>query len=208
MTMLRAQDEFPTDELPLPNEIKYVNPEFKDGLISFKDGSRANGKFNISTLYHELLFIGDDGSIQALADNEQVDRVSIGGVLYFYDNTRYFGVVDYVGEVNLCVSKQLVFDDAKEGAYGMKSATVSVTNITQVQTAGSVFHYNPDIDYQVKEEPFINRKGKFQMPTKKLVLKAFSDKDDEIEAYIDQNDIDCTSLEDLKVLFEYIKTLY
>ncbi len=204
---LSAQKELPTDELPLPDSVKYVYPEFQSGLVILKDGNRTNGKFNISTWQQELLFIDNDGNIQALADNTQVDRVTIGGRLFFYDKMSYIGVDDIAGDVMLCSCRKLIFDDAKEGAYGMKSSTIASQSISMTNNNGSLVHYTPDTEHWLKDEPYIYRKNKFQIPTPKVILKAFPDHADAIEAYIDDNKLNVSALEDLKTLFTYINTL-
>ncbi len=208
MTNLSAQIEQPTDELPLPDSIKYVFPEFKPGFVVLKDGTRSSGTFNISTWYQELLFKDNDGNIQALADNAQVDMVTVGGTMFYYDKESYIGVMDIAGDVMLCSSRKLVFDDRKEGAYGMKSATTATQSITIGQSStGSIVHFTPDTEYWLKDEPYIYRKNKFQIPTKKVILKAFPSHADAIEAYFQEHNVNTASLDDLKALFAYINTL-
>ncbi len=189
----------------LADSVKYVLPEFGVGRVVYNNGEYSNGRFNISTLDQSLRYIGEGGKIMALTENDSVDRVTIGGMMFFRHNSTYVGVVRSVENVLLCSSRRMVFDDAKTGAYGMKSSTTSISQIGRVETgAGTLLNLNKASDYEIKVTPYIYRNNRFYGPTKKVLLKSFPDKAAQIEEYLNANDVNFSKLKDLEALFEAI----
>ena len=103
-------------EASLPDSVKYVLPAFKNGRVVYKNGEFSPGVFNISTLDQSLRFM-QDGQELSVADIDEVDRVSIGGMLFLRQQNGFFGIVDQAGDVCLCVERRIVFDDTKVVYY-------------------------------------------------------------------------------------------
>ncbi len=195
-------------EIPLADSIKYVLPEFGSGRVVYTDGTYANGRFNLSTWEENLLFLDDEGKVMAIADNSIVDQVVIGGQIFYHRKMEYVGVVEIVGNVILCSSRKLIFDDAVTGPYGAKSSTIASHQIGMLSdNMGNIHELIEEDNYELKDEPYIFRNNNIQTPTRKLILKAFPGKKAEIEAYLKDNQVNFSSLEDLQRLFRYIGTL-
>lgn len=198
-----AQGSF---ESSLPDSVKYVTPSFASGRVVYKNGEFSNGMFNISTLDQSLRFI-EDGKELALSDIDQVDRVTIGGVLFFRKQNGFYGIVEQADGVCLCVEKSLVFEDSKTGAYGTKSST---SNIKEMQSLHSVqgveFNLSPDMPFNIKERVLLYRDGKVYAPGKNQFKKLFPDKKQVVEEWFKaRGKAEAEDAENLKELFNLLK---
>ncbi len=196
-----AQAEF---EATLPDSVKYVIPAFGPGSILYKDGGFSRGSFNICTLDNTLRYIDTDQSEKVLADPSQVESVSISNVLFLHVNNMYLGVVKDFGEVLLCVEKRLVFDDRKTGAYGTSSATTSIRTVGTSTEGGSTFRFSK-VKYEVKESPYLYKKKRIYVPSKKTLVKLFPDKKADIEAYVQESRVDFSDFRQVEALLEKIR---
>lgn len=201
-----AQSRQASFEASLPDSVKYILPAFAEGNLVYKDGGYSRGSFNISTLDQTLRYIDTDGSEKAFIDNDAVDRVTIGGVLFIRPQKSYLGVVGAYGDVMLCVEKRLKFDDTKRGAYGTVSATSSIKSLQGIGTGdGTQFQFNGDLRYETKETPFLYKNGRVYVPSKKLLCKFFPEKKAWIENYLEENKINFSVYEEVEKLMEGLK---
>ena len=196
-----AQAEF---ESTLPDSVKYVMPAFGPGNILYKDGGYSRGSFNICTVDNTLRYIDTDQSEKVLADPSQVETVSISGVLFLHTQNMYLGVVTDYDDVLLCVEKRMVFDDRKVGAYGTKSATSSIRTVGASTDNGSTFRFS-NVSYEVKETPYLYKKGRVYEPSKKTLTKLFPAKKAEIEAALQENHVDFSDYRQVEALLDKLK---
>ena len=196
-----AQAEF---EASLPDSVKYVMPAFGPGNILYKDGGYSRGSFNICTVDNTLRYIDTDQSEKVLADPSQVETVSISGVLFLHSQSMYLGVVGDYDDVLLCVNKHLVFDDRKAGAYGTSSATSSIRTVGASTDNGSTFRFS-NVKYEVKETPYLYKKGRVYVPSKKTLTKLFPAKKADIESFLQENLVDFSDYRQVEALMEKVK---
>ena len=201
---VRAQSAQADFEASLPDSVKYVMPAFGPGNILYKDGGFSRGSFNICTVDNTLRYIDTDKSEKVLADPSQVESVSISGVLFLHVQNMYLGVVGDYDDVLLCVQKRLVFDDRKAGAYGTSSATSSIKTVGSSTDNGSTFRFS-NVKYDVKETPYLYKKGRIHVPSKKTLTKLFPAKKAEVEAYLQENRVEFSDYRQVEALLEKIK---
>lgn len=196
-----AQADF---EATLPDSVKYVMPAFGPGNILYKDGGFSRGSFNICTVDNTLRYIDTDESEKVLADPSQVESVSISGVLFLHTQNMYLGVVGDYDDILLCVEKRMVFDDKKVGAYGTTSATSSIRTVGASTDNGSTFRFS-NVKYQIKETPYLYKKGRVHFPSKKNLIKLFPAKKADIEAYLESNRVDFSDYRQVEALLDQLK---
>lgn len=201
---VRAQSAQADFEATLPDSVKYVMPSFGPGNILYKDGGYSRGSFNICTVDNTLRYIDTDESEKVLADPSQVETVSISGVLFLHSQSMYLGVVGDYDDVLLCVNKHLVFDDRKAGAYGTSSATSSIRTVGASTDSGSTFRFS-NVKYEVKETPYLYKKGRVYVPSKKTLTKLFPAKKADIEAYLEGTRMEFSDYRQVEALLEKIK---
>ncbi len=205
---LCAQEERSRIERQLPDSVKYVLPGFRAGRVIYDNGTYSNGRLNISTFSDELLFVDDNGEILSLVDNERVDLVVIGEHVFYHRQREYMAVVDKVGEVILGSMRKMIFSDDKTGPFGTRSPSIATQSIGFIQdNTGSIYFLNQDSDYEIKDIPCIFHDDRMNVPTRRAILKAFPDKSKAIRGYLRNNQVNFSSLDDLRTLFRYIGTL-
>lgn len=205
LTGARAQTAKNQFEESLPDSIKYVMPAFGQGVIVYKDGSHARGLFNISTVDQSLRFKEANGTEKILINVGQVDRVTISSVAFLNAQEMFLGVVDYYNnDVILCVNKRLVFDDRKTGGYGLSSASSSIQTVGTTSQTGNTYTYT-NIKYEVKETPYLYKKGRLYACTKKNITKFFPDKKEAVESYLQENKVDFSNYKQVEALMEVLK---
>lgn len=192
-------------EASLPDSVKYVLPAFKNGRVVYKNGEFSPGVFNISTLDQSLRFM-QDGQELSVADIDEVDRVSIGGMLFLRQQNGFFGIVDQAGDVCLCVERRIVFDDTKSGAYGRRSSTTNIKEMQSLHSEQGVdFDLSGEVRYTVRERALLYRDGKVYSPGKRQFMRLFPDKKDQIEAWTREHKIDPDDYAGILPLFESLK---
>ena len=200
----RAQSAQADFEASLPDSVKYVMPAFGPGNILYKDGGFSRGSFNICTVDNTLRYRDTDQSEKVLADPSQVESVSISGVLFLHTQNMYLGVVTDYDDVLLCVEKRMVFDDRKVGAYGTKSATSSIRTVGASTDNGSTFRFS-NVKYEVRETPYLYKKGRVYVPSKKTLAKLFPAKKADIEAYLESNRVEFSNYSQVEALMDKLK---
>lgn len=205
---LSAQTQQEKFEQSLPDSVKYYLPKFDKGRIVYTDGGFSSGTFNVGTLDQTIRFVAEDKSILAVTNMAEVDRVTIGGVLFMKNGSSLVAVVDTNGDILLGVTKRLEIDNfSKKGAYNTESQTSSVSTYGSVLTTGAVYDLELGAKYKVKEYPYIVRKNTAHIASKNIFLKSFPSYKAEITKYLEDNKVDFTSVKDVTDLFTYIKSL-
>ena len=201
-----AQSELARIERELGDSVVYVVPAFQKGKVVYKNGEFATGDLNISIVDQTLRFKDGNGQILSVDDNNAVDRVTIGPMLFLHLGKEYAGVADSKGEVILCVVRKLEFKrDEKTGAYGMKSETTNIGRIGSMYDSGSIYDINLEAGYKVRETPVLVRKGRQYAFNKKSLEKLFPDKKAVLAEYLQANSVDFDSAQDAAALFAALK---
>lgn len=175
-------------EKELPDSVKYYIPEFENGRVIYKDGQFSTGKFNISTLNQTLRYIDENGKVMGITDNSSIDRVQIGKMMFIRHQNYYLALTLNVDDVYLCANRRLVFADSKKGAFGMESSTTNIKEAKKIEgTGGMIYDLNGKPSYTVKNVPYLYRKNVAYAPTKKLLLRFFKGKSQQINTYLDSH---------------------
>lgn len=201
-----AQTELARIEKELGDSVVYVVPAFQKGRVVYKNGEFANGELNISIVDQSLRFKDSSGEILSVNDNQAVDRVTIGPMLFLHLGKDYAGVADSKGDVILCVIRKLEFKrDEKTGAYGMKSETTNIGRIGSLYDNGTILDINLQAGYKIKETPVLVRKGRQFVFNKKSLEKLFPDKKAVLAEYLQTHSVDFENVQDAAALFEALK---
>lgn len=108
----------------------YSYPEFTNGKVFFRDGSKAVGKMNYSRLVDQMLFIDHKGDTLALANEKTIKFIAVDRDTFYFDEGYVRLMVDY-GDVKLA-EKQIwvVSDTRKIGTHNRSTTTVAVTSLS------------------------------------------------------------------------------
>lgn len=200
-TKQQMQDE-------MPDSIKFVLPEFGTGRITYKDGKFSNGRLNICNIDQCVRFVDTDGSIKAVNNNDEIDRVRIGSHVFIKYGNSYVGLDDYIDDVYLGVKKDVtLLNDKHTGAFGMKSETTNIKEYSSVTSGGVTYDLSQKVvgEYKYKEQPLLVKGNTVYSVTKKRLEKLLPSKKDAIGKYIEANNPDLEKVADVRALFQAIK---
>lgn len=192
---------------------RYQYSAFLPGTISYTNGKMAGGRLNYCYLLGEIMFINTKGDTLAIADNNLVNHADIGSTRYYpVPENGYVEVVEDCGIMLLAKKVQYQKDGIeKKGAYQNQSELGSLYNATTftdingrttMLPANNTILMKPVVTYL-----FMDTNHRFNKATKTSLLKIFSKKKEEIEPYLEAQNFNYSSEEDLKKAIRYCSAL-
>ena len=197
-----------------PSDIFHY-PQFTNGKVFFRSGSKAVAKMNYSRLFDQMLFIGPKGDTLALADEKTIKFIVVDQDTFYYDEGCIRLIADY-GVVKLA-EKQLwvVADVRKIGTHDRPTSTVAVTSLSNYSdgTASRAKSYDLLIneDILIRKEThyyFGDEYNRFVRASKKKLLLLFPKEQISIENYLKENKVDFDKKDDLEKLAQFIGQLH
>src|SRR5687768_16382326 len=179
------------------NEI-FQYPDFKQGVVVFRDGTSAPGKLNYNGLVAELQFIDPKGDTLSLA-NEKTILLALVGTDTFYYSEGY--VRQLTTGKHLKIGERVAFKEFinKPGAYGLSSATTATNNVSEpLNRRSQQLNVSQEV-FLVKNTNYLlgDRFNGFVIADKNTVLRFLPEKKFEIEEFIDKNKTNFNRGEDL-----------
>ena len=183
-------------------------PDFKQGVVIFRDGTSAPGKLNYNRLVAELQFIDPKGDTLSLA-NEKNILIALIGKDTFYYNEGY--VRQLTGGQHLKIGERVAFKEFinKPGAYGLSSATTATNTVSDLLNLRSQKLEVSQELVLVKNTNYMvgDKFNWFVVADKNTILRFLPDKRAEIEDFIDKNKINFKNGDDLVKLAKFINSL-
>jgi len=197
----------------IPIATRYRYPQFKDGTVSFLNGSLANAKLNYNFQLGEVQFVGPVRDTLSLANEQTIKKIQIGEDKFYYDITH-----GYVESIATHPKAQLVVKTMfkvaaveKMAGMGKSSATSSIKELNTLTTGNSSVQKlasKGDIVFSKEKTYFLmDANNRFYKTNKSGFLKLFSDYKKNIEVYLKETNIDFDNEEDLKKLLAYCSKL-
>lgn len=187
-------------------------PQFKTGIVYYRDGRAGSSKLNYNLLTGELLFIQSPSDTVALADEPTIKIITIDSDQFIYNVSAksYFQIRDTTKKISLLRKESIKFSDSKKmGLFG-QPIIAAADQITSLSDHGQVYNLTANEKVDLIKQPeyfFEDENGKIYPAIKKSIAKAFDKYKDPIESFLESQDIDFTKESDLKKLFAYIRTL-
>lgn len=194
-------------EKTFPDSLVYYFPSFAPGRVIFRNGEISSGILNIATIDQTLRFIDESGKELSLDNNNEVDRVSIGGKLLFRVGGEYAEMDTVVDDVILCRIKKLEFKkDSKKSAYGMHSETTNISSVSNFRDdLGSDYSLSTAADHRLSITPVLMKSGKRYTLSQKAFEKLFPNKREIIRNYLESTKVDFMTYEDVAGLMNALK---
>lgn len=217
-TFLTAQDstlvtiktgEKVTDVLT-PAEI-YHYPQFINGKVFLRDGTKGAAKMNYNRLYGQMLFINPKGDTLALADEKNIKFIVFDqDTFYFYEG--YIRLLADDGVVKLTEKQVWVLADIRKiGSHNRPTTTVAVTSFSTytdgLDAAKSKnLIMNEDIVLRKETQYYFGDKYNFFVPaSKKGLLQLFPKEHPSIENYIKVNKVNFNKRDDIEKLYQFLR---
>lgn len=170
----------------VPVETYYLMPDFGDGMVYLKGQRPAQGKMNICAVDNTLRFLEKDGKEVSAGRNDDIIMVRIGDVSFLQDDGIFYRLYPVSGEVGVALRRSVtIMTDVKEGAYGTKSHTSSITEYQHYYADGVTYELNKDKEYPytVSEMVFMYKGNEILPVNKRNLRKLFPERKAEIDAW-------------------------
>lgn len=192
----------------LPANIKFLYPQFTEGIVFFRDGTRSNAQLNYNLLTSEMLFIAPKGDTLALTDEVTIKYIAIANDTFFYDKT-YLQLVTGNATAKLAKRETLAMGDVKKaGGYGQVSSTSAITTVSSVRLQNRVTNLTENKELVIAKQTayYIGDTYNHFLPAnKKNIIKLFGKKQAAVEQYCKDNKIAFNKEADLKAIIDFLK---
>ncbi len=187
----------------------YLLKNFTDARIKFINGDTYDGKFNIHILSQTLRFIGPQGDTLATANEKQIESVSSGKLYLIKIKNQYAQIINTDGETSLVLVRTLNIGSEKiAGAYGGTNAVSSIQRVEGLNDNDNgridKITSNATLFYEYRETLFLFNRGKSYLFTKRNLQKFFPNRQEFIEKYYSNHNVQIDKSDDIISLFSQI----
>lgn len=218
--LLRAQDvdlfrikagETVEEAIPVVHQYRYET--FRNGSVSFYNGSSATARLNYNLLLGEMQFIDITGDTLSLVDEHTIQHIRIGENTFYYDpKYGYLEVIAQYPAVKLLMQSSFsTVLKEKKGAYGQSTGTSSIKNYNSYTAANSRLQkLNPNEEILIAREVayfLADHNQRIHRAGKSALMKLFAPQKKTINTYLDEEDIDFDKEEDLRQLLQFCSEL-
>jgi hypothetical protein len=188
----------------------YLFPEFTQGVVLMKSGTKNNALLNYNLLTEEIVF-EDKGKKFSLGKEEQelVDTVFIKNRKFFKLNNTFIEFI-YHSKFDLYAEhKCSVKQPGKPAGYGGTSETSAITSYSSYLSGGLVYELKLPNGYETKPYNYYWLKkngGLNKFMNMRQLMKLYDDKEDLFKAYIKKNEVIFNNQESMVQLIKYLET--
>jgi len=185
---------------------------FRPGIVTFNDGSKAKSIFNYYTVEEKMFFLDEiSKETMTFANTSNIIGITIDS--RFFEKARgnaFYERID-VGDDSFYVRwKSRVVSTGKEGAYGTRSQSAGITNYQKNEDAShgdlAKFSQEDGIRNDIDCEFYLKINGTFKkFDSAKSLSKLIGGHLQELEKFVQENNISFKKIEDVKILIAYTK---
>jgi hypothetical protein len=203
--LLKADDVVSSNLTP---EKIYQYPKFSHGKIIFKDQTSTEAQINYNYLNGEIEFIGPAKDTMTIAEQQMqnIQRIIVNNDTFFYDDAYIQHVLATPLGILAKRTTLVVVLVQKLGAYDRPTSTVKPEYIVMFKDYGGsstipdlVVRENITLAYR-SEYFFGNNSSKFLPVNKKNLLKLLPSKNEMINRYLKENNVNYKKRGDVEKL--------
>ena len=185
----------------LPEVFYYLFPSFTAATVKFKNNGELVSQMNFNMLICQMQFIDPKGDTLNVAKLADIDAITFDSVSFFYDK-GYYEIVATANAVQLAVLRKASYEAVKIGALGIRNhsgAGVEDYSSFLVEATRRKLTINEDIDITLETSfSLMAGNGDLVKANKAGFLKLFSNNDDAVKNYIQENKPNFNRENDLK----------
>ncbi|MDB5196839.1 MAG: hypothetical protein JWP88_1210 [Flaviaesturariibacter sp.] len=194
------------DVLAPANVLLY--PHFNNGIVSFRDGSKAAAKMNYNSLYDQMLFINPKGDTLAITDEKNIKYVALSSDTFYY-HEGYIKLVANTGNIKLAEKRIWeIADIRKMGAHNKEVNTYAVTTVrTITDGVGRTYDLTLPEDLVLRKKSVYylgDRLGLFVPADRKNLNHHFPKEAINLTNYLKENKVDLKNKSDLVKLINFM----
>lgn len=189
---------------------QYLFSDFATGVVVKKNGEKIATSLNYNVITEEMIF-RENGRYLALSGTDEIDSVYLNNMVFIPAGTAFYELaVD--GPVKLFVQfSGTVRVEGEEVGYGSTSQTSRVTNLNSLISSGAVYsmdmpenlvmsrHITYYVEHNGKRKRFVNERA---------FLRNFRDYRENLEEYIEENNIRFDRYNDVVKLVQFLNAIY
>ena len=188
----------------------YHYPQFTNGKVFLRDGTKAAGKMNYNRLYGQMLFINPIGDTLALADEKNIKFIVIDKDTFYYDG-GYLRLIGNGGVVKLTEKQIWVLADIRKiGTHNRPTTTVAVTSFSSYTDGRDAAKskdliMNEDVVLRKETQYYFGDKYNLFVPaSKKGLLQLFPKEQQEIDNYLKETKVNFNKKDDVEKLYQFL----
>lgn len=187
----------------------YLYPEFREGMVEFKNGQRFMRPMNYNRIAGTIEFISEKKDTAAFADEAGVNHVNIGGDIFVFTPVCLRFVSSK--KVKLYVyEKMKIGDKQKIGAFGIPNSGSAIETVDRIEDNQRTYKLNPNETVILKKSTsyYIQTSTSEILPAnKKNVVTLFSKNEDAVKEYLKTKNVNFNKSSDMIELVNYLDTL-
>ena len=188
----------------------YLFPEFTQGTILMKNGTKNKAMLNYNSLTEEMIFL-DNGKMLAIGniELESIDTVYIVNRKFCTLNNKFIELI-YHSKCDLYAEhKCSVIVPGKTAGYGGTSQTSSIDSYTSILSGGTLYELQLPEDYEIKPYTYywLKKNGELnKFINMRQLMKLYDDKKNLFKAYVKENDVKFDNQESIVQFVKYLET--
>jgi hypothetical protein len=197
----------------IPFTEKYRFSEFRQGTLSFINGTTSVARFNYNVLLEEMQFIDQKGDTLSLTDDYRLQQVAIGQEIFYYSYPKvYLEVIATYPSIRLAAKRSLtLLESEKKGGYGQSTGVSSIKSYNSYATTnGSLQKFDSKADMLFSKKVayfFIDQNKRLQKANRAGILAVFAKHRKQITQFLKEAAINFNQEADLKKLLEFCSGL-
>lgn len=180
------------------DSMKYILPQFSQGVVVMSDRQIDRGILNISPVDQAVYCLSPQNDTLYVTSNPDIISVSVAGRTFVKWKNSFVEIIARNSDTGIGIMRSVVkVSNVEKGAYGMTSATSSIKSYSVNATSRTLTSLIIDDprNYVYTRSACLTSNGKYFVISKKSFEKVFPDKKDYIESVwpelnLNANDID------------------
>ena len=193
----------------LPFDVRYTYPEFRMGVVQFRNGNMGGGLMNYSTLLEEMDFVAEKQDTMALAELPAIRYVAVSSDTFYRSEKFFLRQLKSNGEIRLAERRSLnLVNREKYGEHGELQSSSSVLAVEQISAEINTLRQMTAkelMTFAITEVYYFGDKfGTFKVANKKNLMDLFGKKYPGLSDFLAQNKVNYQKEDDMKLVFEYL----
>ena len=191
----------------------FVLPQFENGFVIFKNGTRTSAVLNYNMINQEMMFMSNENVMMEFADLSVIQSIIIGERCFVPVSSKRFFYEEVVSGNGSFFVQHVAYNisQGKEAPYGGYSQTSSTTSIGSIEN-GSTVRLKLSIAEKFKlkkEEYYYIKSGNNykRFTTAKSLGKLFKGQTSKIETFAKDQSINFSKSGDISKIVEYAYSL-
>lgn len=189
----------------------YIFPEFVNGVILMKDGTKINVPLNYNSASEQVVFI-KNGQKLALADETipTIDTVYMSDKKFILESGSFMEVKSGSNYDLFIGYKCDVTPPAIERGYGIKSSMGTVNTYSKMYGSGGIV-YELELPKDFKIKPFVVFKLRVNdkihnFRTEKQLLRIFNNQKEKVQNYRRETKLDMNNIESIEDFIRHMQS--